>query len=119
MSIISQGNKGGYTVARFNSAGGYIDLNNVVTTIGANTAGETVDSMTISDIKWSSDAAGLWTINRGLNTVATLSGSGHWDLQGSSTRIEAPTDITANTVVTFTGTTGTLLIKLHKASTLV
>ena len=44
--IVGKQSKGGFVVAKFTS-GGFIKPNHVTSTIGANTAGETVQSMSI------------------------------------------------------------------------
>lgn len=88
MPITTNQNKpGGYVVLRATGA----DTLNLAT---AAAAGETVNSMSISQIVWSADHNQRWTVTRGGDTVAVLSGSGGQDYQGI--RLETDAQLTAN-----------------------
>ena len=113
MAIIQQGNKGGYTVARF-TASGTVVLNGASN--NANTVGETVNNLQLSDIKWSTvGATDSWTITRNSVDQAVLGGDGHWDLQADISPIGNDVDNVEDITVTLSGT-GTLLLKMHKQS---
>ena len=60
MAVITKGKKGGYVTAKF-LANGAIHLNNSSAT-GANTVGETVDTMTIAQVITSGNSTSGWTI---------------------------------------------------------
>jgi hypothetical protein len=111
MSItVNQGKPGGYIVLRATGA----DTVNLVT--GA-TAGETINSMSISEIMWSVDGTNRWTVTRGSDSVAVLAGSGHHDYQASGMRLEtAGAQLTANCNVALSGGNGYIVVKLHKVS---
>jgi|13_taG_2_1085334.scaffolds.fasta_scaffold30847_2 adenosylcobinamide amidohydrolase len=102
-------------------ASGYVVLRatgtETVNLVTVATAGETVNSMAISEILWSVDAAEKWTVTRGSDTVAVLAGSGQHDYQGSGTRLEETNNqLAANCNVTLSGGTGYIVVKLHKVS---
>jgi len=91
--------------------------NETVNLLTVATAGETVNSMAISEIIWSVDAAQKWTVTRGGNTVAILAGSGQHDYQGSGMRLEETnSQLTANCNVALSGGDGYIVVKLHKVS---
>lgn len=92
-------------------ATGYLNLNGG--TYPANAAGETLESLSIREIFWSSNAT--WTVSRGGNTVGVFTGSGNHDYQGSGFALSAGGDEQANVVFTLTGgAAGTIMIKLGK-----
>ena len=106
----------GYVVFRTTSTGS-LKLNTVGASVGANAINELVNSMSISEIFWSVDASNRWTIARGSNTVAELSGTGWHDYQASGIRLEQDAaQLTSNVVATLSGGTCTLVLKLHKVS---
>ena len=109
---VKQRGPSGYMVARTSATETYV-LNGGA--LGANAAGETVESMSISEIMWSGD----WLIDRGGNTVFDTSSAGshgHLDFQASGMRVEEDdAQLTSDCGCTLTGT-GTLVIKFHKAS---
>ena len=85
------GKPNGYVVVR-SDATGYLNLNGG--TYPANSAGETVQSMVISEVKWSVAGTNRWTVKRGANTVAEYAYSGHHDYQES---ISHPSSVTSTT----------------------
>lgn len=95
-------------------ASGYLNLNDG--TFPANGAGEVVASMTISKIVWGSTSTNSWTVKRGGNTVAVLTGSGSVDYQELGIGLEAGGDNQANVVFTLSGGTGAIAVKVHKSS---
>jgi len=108
MPITTNQNKpGGYVVLRATGA----DTLNLVT---AATAGETVNSMSISQIVWAVDGTNRWTVTRGSDTVAILTGSGGQDYQGI--RLETDAQLTANCNVALSGGNGYIIVQLHKVS---
>jgi len=108
MPITTNQNKpGGYVVLRATGA----DTLNLAT---AAAAGETVNSMSISQIVWSVDHNQRWTVTRGGDTVAVLSGSGGQDYQGI--RLETDAQLTANCNVSLSGGNGYIVVQLHKVS---
>lgn len=110
---VKQNKNGGYAVLRATSSEG-------ITLATAAGSGETVQSMSISEIMWSVDASQRWTITRGngvgANTVAVLTGSGHHDYQASGMRLETDDALVANCDATLSGGNGYVVIKLHKVS---
>jgi len=107
---VNQKKASGYVV--FRATG-----NETVNLLTVATAGETVNSMAISEIIWSVDAAQKWTVTRGGNTVAILAGSGQHDYQGSGMRLEETnSQLTANCNVALSGGDGYIVVKLHKVS---
>jgi hypothetical protein len=95
-------------------ATGYLNLNGG--TNPANTAGEILTDLTIREIFWSVSAGESWTVQRGGNTIAVLSGSGNHDYQGSGFAVASGGDDQANVVFTKSGGTGTVMLKLGKQS---
>ena len=116
MPITTKSNKpGGYVVLRATDTDGF-KLNHA-TLASANSAGETVTEMRISEIMWSVAASQRWTVKRGANTMAELAGNGHQDYQGNGIRSEVSQgDLTANLNCTLSGGTGTIIVKMHKSS---
>jgi len=113
---VNQKNPSGYVVLR-TTATDFLKLNSSGAVQGANSIGETVISMSISEIMWSANGNNTWTINRGSNTVAVLSGSGWHDYQSSGIKLEDSTaQATSNVVVTLSGGGGFIAVKLHKVS---
>jgi len=116
--VVSKGIKGGYVTAIF-SAGGYIAKGSSNAVVAANSAGETVQEMFISDVFWGIGGANnvSFTIARGANTVLVVSGpgSGHWNFPENGIAVETGGESAANCVVTRSGTgPATVVIKLHK-----
>lgn len=112
MSITSkQFPPSGYVVFKAIASNDGIKLNDA--TIGANSIGETVQSMTVSEVMWSGD----WTIARGANNVATYGGAGHHDYQASGMPLEInDSERSANCNVTLNSGTGVIVVKMHKKS---
>jgi len=106
---VKQNKNGGYAVLRATGN----ETINLVTAAGS---GETVQSMSISEILWSVDASQRWTVSRGASNVAILTGSGHHDYQASGMRLEETAQLTANCNVTLSGGNGYIVVKLHKVS---
>ena len=80
-------------------------------------ANETVNELAVTNILWSVSGTNTWQINRGSNTIATLAGSGVWDLQGEGVRLEADAaQLTSNVDIALSGGSGTLVLKMHKKS---
>jgi len=108
MPITTNQNKpGGYVVLRATGT----DTLNLAT---AAAAGETVNSMSISQIAWSVDGTNRWTVSRGGDTVAVFAGSGGQDYQGI--RLETDAQLTANCNVALSGGNGYIVVQLHKVS---
>ena len=108
------GKPNGYVVVR-SDATGYLNLNGG--TYPANSAGETVQSMVISEVKWSVAGTNRWTVKRGANTVAEYAYSGHHDYQECAMPLEVNSfEKTANLVFTLSGGQGVIVIKMHKKS---
>lgn len=77
-----------------------------------NTAQETVNSVSITQIYWTGD----WTIKRGATIVfQTANNTGFWDL--NSHGIALTDNNAANLTINTTSTSATLLLKLSKVST--
>ena len=95
---------------------GFINLNGG--TLGMNDTGETVVKAHIAKIMWgvanTTSAAAYWTVTRGGNTVAVLTGTGVQDFQEENIRLETVGDAISNCSFTLTGGTGTIAVKLHK-----
>lgn len=109
------GKPGGYVVLRATGTDGF-KLNHA-TLPAANSAGETVSEMRISEIMWSVAASQRWTVKRGANTMVELAGNGHHDYQANGIKLEVSQgDLTANLNCTLSGGTGTIIVKMHKAS---
>lgn len=114
--VVNKGIKGGYVTAIFN-AGGYIPLSSSNAARSANSAGETVQEMFITDVFWNTGGANsvVFTVARGANTVLTLTGTGHWNFPENGIALETGGESSANCVVTRSGAgPGTVIIKLHK-----
>jgi hypothetical protein len=114
--IIRKDLKGGYIVARF-VASGFLKTNHVTATIGANSAGETVQSMQISSMVCSTSNGAYFTVARGANVVAVMSGSPPvQDYQGHGFYLDSATgEPTSNVVITKVGLGPTwITLKLHK-----
>ena len=117
MPITSNQNKAGGYVVFSTVATGSLNLNTIGVATGANTIGEELSEMSISELMWSVNGTNRWTVTRGANTVATLSGSGTHDYQSSAMRLEPYLgDRQANVVFTLSGGTGFVVAKLHKVS---
>ena len=101
-----------------NKPGGYVVLratgNETLNLATAAAAGETVNSMSISQIAWSVDGTNRWTVSRGSDTVAVFAGSGGHDYQGI--RLETDAQLTANCNVALSGGNGYIVVQLHKVS---
>lgn len=116
--IVAKQSKGGFVVAKFTS-GGFIKPNHVTATIGANTAGETVQSMSIISMQIATGGANscYFEIRRGANTICALSGNDYLDLSDGRMLDTEGGNPQANLVVTKVGTgPSTLIVKLHKIS---
>ena len=107
----------GYVVFRTNTTDG-LKLNTANGKQGANSVDETVLSMAISELMWSTNGSATWTGARGANTVAVLGGSGYHDYQASGMRLEAyDLERQANVQFTLSGVGGGVVVaKLHKVS---
>ena len=83
----------------------------------ANTAGETISAMYITDLVTTCSAAGgNWTIKRGANTVFVAYGNGQYKFRDKGMRLEVSAgDAVANVVFTKSGT-GYMQMKLTKSS---
>ena len=116
MPITTKSNKpGGYVVLRATEDDG-LKLNHA-TLPAANSAGETVTEMRISEVMWSVASGNRWTVTRGANTILVLGGSGHHDYQSNGIRLEASQgDLIANVHCALSGGHGTIIVKMHKAS---
>ena len=101
-----------------NKPGGYVVLrataNDTINLATAAAAGESVNSMSISQIVWSVDGTNRWTVTRGTDVVAVLAGSGGHDYQGI--RLETDAQLTANCNVALSGGNGYIVVQLHKVS---
>ena len=116
--IVAKQSKGGFVIAKFTSSG-FIKLNHVTANIGANTVGETVQSMNIISMQVSVGGANscYFTIYRGANTICTMTGQDYWDLSDGRMLDTEGGNPTANVVVVKTGTgPSCLIVKLHKIS---
>lgn len=116
--IVNKQAKGGFVVAKFTS-GGFIKPNHITATIGANTVNEVVQSMNIISMQVNVGGANscYWLIQRGANTVCTLTGQDYIDLSDGRMLDTEGGNPQANVVVTKVGTgPSTLIIKLHKIS---
>ncbi len=119
--------KGGYVTISANATG-FVALNQVGASTGgllgngANTAKETVNEMNISEIIWSNlGTANMWDIKRGGNTVFKCYGqNGQINFQRDNIHLECNSFERASNVV-FTlagsGAKGSIVLKLHKRST--
>lgn len=110
--VINKGTKGGYAICKFH-AGGFVKPNHSSATIGCNSGGETVNTLSIAAVKVSVANGAFFTVKRGANTVLVLGDSGEFDLMDFG-QIDS-FELTANVVVTKTGSgPSTLLMKLRK-----
>lgn len=99
-------------------ANGYILLNGGES--NANQAGETVNTLYITNVMWSCGGANspYWEINRGANTILNLCGSGVHNYADESMRLELGGDGAANVQISKIGTgPTTLVIQLSKQAT--
>jgi hypothetical protein len=92
-----------------NFAGGDIE--------GANTSGESVSVMSVSEVMFT----GHWHILRGANVIfdtGNANSVGHFDFQASNMRLEADNaQLTSNVTASFQGGgDGTMILKMHKQS---
>jgi len=114
--IVLKSIKGGYVIAKF-TTGGFLRLNHPTTTIGANSAGETVQEMFINSIQVNTGGANscFFTIKRGANTICAVTGQDYIDLSDGRILDTEGGNPTANLVVTKTGSgPSTLILKIHK-----
>lgn len=108
--------KGGFVTINVGSGGAFY-LNNSNSVISANGPGETVQAMHIVNMRCSTGNGAFYTVRRGANVVAVLSGNDGWDLMDGMLIDNLGGEPQANVVVTKTGDgPSTLLIKLHKRS---
>jgi hypothetical protein len=124
--VMLKQNKGNWLVAKFHNDGG-IKLNAADTTSGsgvpvwgANSAGETVNSMNILSAQINAGGANnvYFTVKRGASTVLVLSGQDYLDLSDGRL-VDSPTAMaTSNLQVIRTGSgPATLILHLHKQVT--
>jgi hypothetical protein len=113
--IVNKQVKGGTLIVKFHS-GGFIKTNHATATIGANSAGEVVNTMNIISAEWSIGNNAFWTIKRGANTVLVLSDGQHvFDMSDNRLVDMEGGNPSANIVVTKTGSgPSTLILKVHK-----
>ena len=117
--------KGGYVTVSANATG-FVALNNTdgvggLTGNGANTVGEVVQEMNISEIIWSNlGAANMWDIKRGANTIFKCYGqNGQINVQRDNLHLECNSfERASNVVFTLSGASakGSIVLKLHKRS---
>ena len=117
--------KGGYVTVSANATG-FVALNNTdgvggLTGNGANTVGEVVQEMNISEIIWSNlGTANMWDIKRGGNTVFKCYGqNGQINVQRDNLHLECNSfERASNVVFTLSGAAakGSIVLKLHKRS---
>ena len=118
--------KGGYVTVSAN-ASGFVALNQVGASTGgllgngANTVGEVVQEMNISEIIWSNlGTANMWDIKRGGNTVFKCYGqNGQINVQRDNLHLECNSfERASNVVFTLSGAAakGSIVLKLHKRS---
>lgn len=110
----SKGSLGTGKVVVRDSSTGSLALNGAP---GANAVGETVDSMTISEVAWSVSAGGSWTLARGANTVFICSaGQGQVKFDDSQLKLEQNrSEEIADLSYTLSGT-GTIVVRVTKKS---
>lgn len=114
--IIRKDLKGGYIVARF-IATGSLRLNAAAAINGANSAGETVQSMQISSVVYSTSNGAYFTVARGANQVGVFSGAAPvQDFQAGGFYIDSEGgNPQANVVITKVGLGPSwITMKLHK-----
>lgn len=118
MAVTRKDTGTGYVVATFLSNSGEIQLNSSNATVAANTAGETVVAMTITEAYWSCSNGTYFTVKRGANTVFNYALSGFHDYQAQGLKIDnVGGNPTSNVVVTKVGSGDcSLVLKLHKRS---
>ncbi len=116
-TVVNKGVKGGYVTGIYTS-GGFITKASTNAVVAANSAGETISEMFISNVHWSAANNVVYTISRAGNTVLNLSGTGHFNFQREGIILEFNAgEATGNCVVTKTGSgIASLVIKLHKRS---
>ena len=116
--ITNKNQKNGYITINVGTGGAFY-CNHPTETLGANAAGETVEAMNIVSLLVSSSNGVYYTIKRGANTVAVVSGNDDWELNDGRLVDTAGGEPQANVVVTKTGAgPGTSILKLHKRSTI-
>lgn len=116
--IVNKHSKGGWIVAKFH-ASGFIKPNHPTATIGANTAGETVEALNIISAMVNVSNGAFFTVQRGANTVLVLSSDDDIDLSDGRLIDNMGGEPQANVVVTKTGAgPSTLILKLHKRSSI-
>ena len=115
-SVTTKGIKGGYITINVGSGGAFF-LHTTAANKGANGPGETVQAMNIVSMKYATANGAFYTVQRGANVVAVLSGNDNWDLTDGMQIDTLGGEPQANVVVTKTGAgPTTLIIKLHKRS---
>jgi hypothetical protein len=116
--IINKGTKGGYVTGNF-AAGGYISLNSSNPVVGANSAGETVNEMFISNMVWSCANNVTFKVQRGANTVFNAAGTGEFHATTYGVFLETGSESSANCVVVRSGSgPASIVIKLHKRTSI-
>ena len=113
----SKGSRGvSSLVVRANSSGFISFTGNAPVNYAANTAGETVSSLYIAEIFWSTGNAGYALyVKRGNTTVFRCFGQeGYLNFADKGMRLETPTEAQANVVFTAYGTVD-FVMKLHKS----
>jgi hypothetical protein len=113
----SKGSRGvSSLVVRANSTGFVSFTGNAPVNYAANTAGETVSSLHIAEIYWStSNASYYWRIRRGNTEVFRCYGqNGYINFADNGLRLETPTEAQANVVFIQSGSVD-LVMKLHKS----
>jgi hypothetical protein len=114
--ITNKNRKNGYVTINVGSGGAWY-LNNSNVTLGCNAAGEVVQSMNIVGLALSSGNGVFYTIKRGANTIAVMSGNDDWELNDGRLIDTTGGEPQANLVITKTGAgPATLIVKLHKIS---
>ena len=113
---VKQNKPGGYVVVN-TTATDFLSLNSATAGKGANGVNETVQSMTVVGAKWNVSGTNTWTIKRGADTIAILAGSGSHNYDQDQMKLESSSaQEQANVVMTLSGGTGSLLLKVHKVS---
>lgn len=110
----TKGSLGTGTVVVRDVATGSIDLNGAP---GANAVGETVTSMTISEVAWSVSGSNTWTLARGANNVLVLAGSGQMKFDDSQLKLEQNNLEEIDDISwTLSAGTGSIVIRVRKKS---
>jgi hypothetical protein len=112
----SKGSRGVSTlVVRANAFGWISSSANAPVNYAANTAGETVSSLQIAEIAWTTSNAGYyWSIRRGNNLVFTCYGQyGYVNFIDNGLRLTIPALASSNVQFSLYGT-GDIIMKLHK-----